>query len=48
MLVGRKLLQGKLVDVELGIRGIVRGFGLKLGKASKGRFAAPVRELVAG
>ena len=48
LLVGRKLLQGKLVDVELGIRGILRGFGLKLGEVSKGRFAARVRELVAG
>ena len=48
MLVGRKLLQGKLLDVELSIRGILRGFGLKLGEASKGRFAARVRELVAG
>ena len=48
LLVGRKLLQGKLLDVELGIRGILRGFGLKLGEVSKGRFAARVRELVAG
>jgi len=48
LLVGRKLLQGKLVDVELGIRGLLRGFGLKLGDVSKGRFAARVRELVAG
>jgi transposase len=48
LLVGRKLLQGKLLDVELSIRGILRGFGLKLGEASKGRFAARVRELVAG
>ena len=48
LLVGRKLLQGKLVDVELGIRGVLRGFGLKLGEVSKGRFAARVRELVAG
>ena len=48
LLVGRKLLHGKLVDVELGIRGILRGFGLKLGDVSKGRFAARVRELVAG
>ena len=48
LLVGRKLLQGKLGDVELGIRGILRGFGLKLGEVSKGRFAARVRELVAG
>src|SRR5918998_6954751 len=46
--VGRKLLQGKLLDVELSIRGILRGFGLKLGIVSKGRFAARVRELVAG
>jgi transposase len=48
LLVGRKLLQGKLLDVELGIRGILRGFGLKMGEVSKGRFAARVRELIAG
>ena len=48
LLVGRKLLQGKLLDVELGIRGLLRGFGLKLGEVSKGRFAARVRELVTG
>jgi transposase len=48
LLVGRKLLQGKLLDVELSIRGILRGFGLKLGEVSRGRFAARVGELVAG
>jgi transposase len=48
LLVGRKLLQGKLLDVELSIRGLLRGFGLKLGEVSKGRFAARVRELVTG
>src|SRR5215211_802934 len=48
LLVGRKLLQGKLGDVELGIRGLLRGFGLKLGEVSRGRFAARVRELIAG
>jgi transposase len=48
LLVGRKLLQGKLLDVELSIRGILRGFGLKVGPVSKGRFAARIRELVAG
>src|SRR3954452_1898132 len=48
LLVGRKLLQGKLLDVELGIRGLLRGFGLKLGEVSKGRFAARVRELASG
>ena len=36
LLVGRKLLQGKLLDVELSIRGILRGFGLKVGTVSKG------------
>ena len=48
LLVGRKLLQGKLVDVELGIRGILRGFGLKVGEVSRGRFAARVEGLAAG
>jgi transposase len=48
LLVGRKLLQAKLRDVELSIRGILRGFGLKVGEVSKGRFAARVGELVAG
>jgi transposase len=48
LLVGRKLLQAKLHDVELSIRGILRGFGLKVGKVSKGQFAARVQELIAG
>jgi transposase len=48
LLVGRKLLQAKLRDVELSIRGILRGFGLKVGEVSKAKFAARVRELAAG
>jgi len=48
LLVGRKLLQNKLRDVELSVRGVLRGFGLKVGEVSKGQFAARVRELVAG
>src|SRR3954470_5705323 len=48
LLVGRKLLQGKLLDIEQGIRGLLRGFGLKVGPASKVGFAARIRELVAG
>lgn len=48
LLVGRKLLQSKLRDVELSIRGILRGFGLKVGEVSKGRFAARVEDLIAG
>src|SRR4051794_8735761 len=48
LLAGRELLQAKLRDVELSIRGLLRGFGLKLGEVGKGRFAAGVVELVAG
>lgn len=48
LLVGRKLLQAKLHDVELSIRGILRGYGLKVGEVSRGRFEARIRELVDG
>lgn len=48
LLVARKLLLGKAIDVELGIRGVLRGFGLKVGKVSAGQFAARVGELAAG
>ena len=48
LLVGRKLLQGKLLDVELNIRQTLRGYGLKVGEVSRGRFEMPIRELIAG
>jgi len=48
LLVGRKLLQAKLHDVELSIRGILRGYGLKVGEVSRGRFEARIRELIEG
>ena len=48
LLVGRKLLQAKLLDVELSIRGILRGFGLKVGEVSRGCFEPRVRELTDG
>jgi transposase len=48
LLTARKLLLGKVIDVEAGIRGMLRGFGLKVGPISTGRFAARVRELAAG
>jgi transposase len=48
LLVGRKLLQAKLHDVELSIRGILRGYGLKVGEVSRGCFEARVRELIGG
>jgi transposase len=47
LLTARKLLQGKLIDVELGLRGILRGFGLKLGPVTRNTFDLRVRELVA-
>jgi transposase len=42
------MLLNKLLDLELSIRGILRGFGLKLGEITKSRFADRVRELAAG
>ena len=48
LLVARKQLQAKMRDVELSLRGLLRGFGLKVGEISKGQYAARVRSLVVG
>jgi transposase len=48
LLTARKLLVAKLRDVESSLRGILRGFGLKVGAVSKGKFEARIRALVAG
>ena len=48
LLTARKLMQAKLLDIESGIRGVLRGFGLKVGPISRGRFEARILELVAG
>jgi transposase len=48
LLVARKQLLGRLVDVELSIRGILRGFGLKVGPVTRKGFEARIRELVTG
>ena len=48
LLTALKLLVAKLRDVESSIRGILRGFGLKVGAVSKGKFEARIRELVTG
>jgi transposase len=48
MLTARKLVQSKLHDVENSLRGILRGFGLKVGNTTARRFAGRIRELVAG
>ena len=43
LLTARKLLVAKLRDVESSLRGILRGFGLKVGAISKGKFEARIR-----
>jgi transposase len=48
LLTARKLIQSKLLDVESGIRGVLRGFGLKVGSISRGRFEMRILELVDG
>jgi len=48
LLVARKQLQHKLTDIELSIRGILRGFGLKVGKVTDKGFEARIRKLASG
>jgi transposase len=48
ILTARKLVQSKLLDVENSLRGILRGFGLKVGKTTRMNFAGRIRELVKG
>ena len=48
LLTARKLIQAKLLDVENSLRGILRGFGLKVGLTTKRSFAGRISELVTG
>lgn len=48
LLTARKLIQSKRQDVENSLRGILRGFGLKVGKTTEKSFAGRIGELVAG
>jgi transposase len=48
VLTARKLIQSKLFDVEMSLRGILRGFGLKVGPTTPRRFGGRIRELVFG
>jgi hypothetical protein len=48
LLVARKQLLGRLIDVELSIRGILRGFGPKVGPVTHKGFDARIRGLVTG
>jgi transposase len=48
VLTARKLVQSKLHDVEMSLRGILRGFGLKVGRTTPKQFEARITDLVAG
>ena len=48
LLTARKLLQTKNHDVEMSLRGVLRGFGLKVGPTTPRTFPNRIRELVAG
>jgi len=48
VLTARKLVQTKLQDVENSLRGILRGFGLKVGKTTARNFGGRIQELVKG
>ena len=47
LLVARKQLLGKLLDIEFSIRGILRGFGLKMGIVPRKNLEERARELSA-
>jgi transposase len=48
MLTARKLVQKELHETESSLRGILRGFGLKVGKTTPVGFEGRIRELVTG
>jgi transposase len=48
LLTARKLVQSKLYDIEMSLRGILRGFGLKVGPTTSQSFAARINYLVDG
>jgi transposase len=48
LLTARKLLLSKRLDLEMSLRGVLRGFGLKVGSTTPRTFAGRVRELAKG
>jgi transposase len=46
ILTARALVQSKLHDIEMSLRGTLRGFGLKVGATTSNRFAGRIKELV--
>lgn len=47
LLAGRKMLQSRYIDLEMCLRGLLRGYGLKVGPTNRKTFADRVRELAA-
>ena len=45
LLTARKLVQSKLLDVQMSLRGLLRGFGLKVGATTPSRFAGRISSL---
>jgi transposase len=48
ILTARKLVQSKRHDLEMSLRGILRGFGLKVGQTTPRSFESRLRELIDG
>lgn len=48
LLSARKAIQQAIINLELSIRGVLRNFGLKMGRVAKGHFEDRVRELADG
>ena len=48
LLAARKLLQTKNHGIEMSMRGVLRGFGLRVGPTTPRTFANRMRELVVG
>jgi transposase len=48
ILTTRTLIESKLRDVEMSLRGVLRGFGLKVGKTTPTNFSERIKELVSG
>ena len=48
ILTTRRLIESKLRDIEMSLRGVLRGFGLKVGRTTPTNFAERIRELVSG
>ena len=45
LLAARKVLQSKFYDIEMSLRGLLRGYGLKIGRTTRKTFGGRVREL---